>query len=358
MPISEYWDYFRYKKRTQPDITKQEIIDAWNILGGQNEKHTEWQSLRTQGHIPGPAPAQPGAQGGSVIGATGVGQVGNTGAVVGAGQGGNVGGVVGTGQGGLAGQIATGAGGGGVNHGAGGAGGTNLGTGDNIPTLNASVTATSGLASLEPQALPDAEQADADLAYDWDDAERAPTDERERRDYLLWSNHDDILGGQWHVGGRIGRGRNTTGIWLRFDDEDKIMDRVVVKDTYLNPAQWADIRKWQVRDPKRGVMRPMEYGIQRKLRSTRDHRHFAGVRKCKVFAKRRMYRLYTDYCSYGNGATLIEGYTHHKRQLPEDFLWCLLLALADAALVMEQGSSAFQSTAGNKPSIVISSQTT
>lgn len=169
-----------------------------------------------------------------------------------------------------------------------------------------------------------------------DESRLLPKNLKAYRQAALVCTGSKTLEGNWKGGWLLTGGRSPLAFWVQEDDHGLISDRVVMKDTYMPTDEWMHANKWvgNVRSTKR---RPMEYTVQRRLNKSRPEQ-FAGVRKCKVYHRKMMHRMYLDYCSFANGWALIERYKDRGVCIPEPMLWCVFEMLTDAALVMERGS--------------------
>lgn len=165
-----------------------------------------------------------------------------------------------------------------------GAGGVGLGGG--------AQAAAPAPAPLVPAAAPAPAQTQTEEEHDEDDVEvltdfdpgTFPATDEERQQELSKTIVGNDLGGIWYGGWALGDGTNKVGIWVRGSKDEHVTDRIALKDTYVRAQDWTNIRRWEA-DRKRGGWRPTEFAIQHRLRRSPDKRHFAGVRKCRVFDK-------------------------------------------------------------------------
>lgn len=167
--------------------------------------------------------------------------------------------------------------------------------------------------------------------------EESEVEKEDHVEVLLKANIASDPDGRWEGGWIFRGGKNTTGIWVRMNNEGRVNDRVVVKDTYASDREWMDVRRWDL-DRRGGGWQPTEYAIQHRLRRSPDNHHFAGVRQCEVYEGRKMYRLYTDYCQHGNGYQMIRTHSANQEQIPEPMLWNIFEGLTETAIVMQQGA--------------------
>ncbi|KAK3669181.1 hypothetical protein LTR78_010935 [Recurvomyces mirabilis] len=293
MSKAQWLDYSRYMHAEHPRWRHAFIAKRWGALKIPLKKIAEWNRLNALGvfapaavliaQVGGAAAAGQAMMGGNAVGGVGNAAAGGTGIAAG---------VVGVGPGGVggAGQVAGRQGvtpGGGQVNVAGlalgvprnatvGAGPVHVG---HVPGAANHPVAAAQDASDNLHAQIDVEDPDPDMLYDWDCSDRVADDNTSRLEYLLQADHSNVFGTGWHAAKEACRGRNTTSIWFRLDDNDRISDRIVVKDTYLTLSQWVDVRKWEVENPKQRTMHPMEYGVQSILRKTSHDRHFAWIRE-------------------------------------------------------------------------------
>lgn len=89
-----------------------------------------------------------------------------------------------------------------------------------------------------------------------------------------------------------------SGLW-------QLSQRVVVKETYKSAA-WDDPAFWH--DVEARI--PREPTILEALLGLQDHGSIVETRHCRRYMNRPMYRLYMEYCEYGDLGGLV--YQHWK----------------------------------------------
>lgn len=89
--------------------------------------------------------------------------------------------------------------------------------------------------------------AGVEAAEDW--LARRNLDERRAREALMYKNwlRDTHLpdNAEWTGIKMVGRGgQGQAGVWFKLDQNKKILDRMVVKESYVNPGAFADDYMW------------------------------------------------------------------------------------------------------------------
>lgn len=154
--------------------------------------------------------------------------------------------------------------------------------------------------------------------------------------------------GAWPVGGG---GHSRTGVFVKVDESGNIQDRVLRKDTYLQPHQFADMTLWDYQTTLRNDVNnlwPMEASCNRSLQRIKTQRlgQEVGV---SIFRTGWVqvgfrYTMYLRYCTRRDLNNLIKMYHEHGDKaatpyIPEAFLWRVFLSLAVTGLVMQKGSA-------------------
>ncbi|KAK4626372.1 hypothetical protein CLAFUW4_04240 [Fulvia fulva] len=162
---------------------------------------------------------------------------------------------------------------------------------------------------------------------------------------------DDVLPSdeehRWQAWKSIGEGGNGQAwVWVCFDQDDKIIERTVRKDTDYS-AQWHDIRWWtgeDIRDYRNRA--PLEHTCHERMTATAQPGHTVRMtsswRPSLVDPVTQTHRIYTEWCFLGDLISLIERYRQYEteadRVIPEPMIWATAEALAYAGLAMAKGS--------------------
>ena len=156
------------------------------------------------------------------------------------------------------------------------------------------------------------------------------------------------IAGQFSFLASIGQGgQGHAGLWVEYDDHGSIIQRVVLKESYVDPEGDWNLKKWWFGPPEN--RHPLEASILGDL-SNIDTEALCVVRflAYAVYEKKRMYRTYCELCPHGdlkgvvrNHLKLRSSYTTYgkprKYQVPTLALWAIFEALAKAAYVLFHG---------------------
>lgn len=84
---------------------------------------------------------------------------------------------------------------------------------------------------------------------------------------------------------------------------------------------------------------PCEVWAMCKLRGRVGAETVVQIRNWRIETSERMYRIYMDYCPYGDLCDIVNsmGYSGVRTYVPEPFLWYCFECLAIAGLLMERG---------------------
>ena len=140
---------------------------------------------------------------------------------------------------------------------------------------------------------------------------------------------------KWVFVGSIGGGIGLASLWAQIDESGVVKDRIVRKDTEFRPE---NLLRWvpSPRNPKQMI--PMEHNCQTKLQhQPQGALHVVWDRKCEVDTTAGSYRLYTNYCPFGDVHNLIEKNNSGLCKIPEAFMWMMFSVLTDCGLIMERG---------------------
>ncbi|KAK4628611.1 hypothetical protein CLAFUR0_04344 [Fulvia fulva] len=148
----------------------------------------------------------------------------------------------------------------------------------------------------------------------------------------------------WRGVQQFGQSMSTgVGLWLRYDQDENIVDRIVRKDLSLSAARWSSPDDWygNVNDIHHRI--PMEYWLQHKCAAA-SNKHFVGMRTYHQDHQRQMISLYNEYCPHRDlHAVLVEYIEMSIMQdedivLPETALWYIFRHLVEQCLIMRRGS--------------------
>ncbi|EME83083.1 uncharacterized protein MYCFIDRAFT_80643 [Pseudocercospora fijiensis CIRAD86] len=101
-----------------------------------------------------------------------------------------------------------------------------------------------------------------------------------------WINKDILGKGGW----------GCASIWLRYDTNGSIVERVVTKESYLQ-GNWDRPKYWHGPAADRV---PMEYTLQKTLSNVPKANNIVNCRAYGLYERYRMYRLYMEYCQHGD----------------------------------------------------------
>ncbi|KAI7284147.1 hypothetical protein KC345_g2500 [Hortaea werneckii] len=150
---------------------------------------------------------------------------------------------------------------------------------------------------------------------------------------------------QWNFVKSLGRGTyGRACLWVKRDNSHAIIDRAVIKESYLSRKRWED--KWNWWDNQV----PWEAHIHERLsRLDRGRRSIVQFRNYRVYPELAMFRLYMEF---GCGGTLNDLIERHARirntkaadgkklnpYIPTRLIWSAFEAMARAACLMKSGS--------------------
>ncbi|KAI4748114.1 hypothetical protein E4T50_01578 [Aureobasidium sp. EXF-12298] len=138
-------------------------------------------------------------------------------------------------------------------------------------------------------------------------------------------------------------------LWCLLDGDDKIVDRIIVKQVHPGATRYDDPSNW-----KDGVVggEPRECALANAVWAALPDAHKKHVLECLGWCDckgepRWRYRLYFEYSAHGDLSTIIQGQkgdlvrTGQKRKadddevlLPEPFIWYLFESLAEVICAM------------------------
>nr|OQO24737.1 hypothetical protein B0A51_08808 [Rachicladosporium sp. CCFEE 5018] len=143
----------------------------------------------------------------------------------------------------------------------------------------------------------------------------------------------------WHEHAPLGAGAyGVVAAFARFDDNQTLIDRCAVNDSYA-PSAWAwnEMRSWTGYPVQPGAAPIIaEVGAMDALRPARS-KHIVEIRSATENLARRRYRIYMEYRGRGDLLGPFEHYARRGRPVPEPAVWAVLWMLTEAFLVLDQG---------------------
>ena len=105
--------------------------------------------------------------------------------------------------------------------------------------------------------------------------------------------------GVWNFVETLGvGGYGHAGLWIKYNPSGKILDRQVIKETYLDPRSWLKENYWM--PPKGARAIPREHWIGETLATCEQAFNILGPSKFTLHPTQRMYRLYMAFCPHGD----------------------------------------------------------
>ncbi|KAF2709912.1 kinase-like protein [Pleomassaria siparia CBS 279.74] len=146
------------------------------------------------------------------------------------------------------------------------------------------------------------------------------------------------------------------GLWVKTDETDTIIDRMVVKECRPTHASWYFRGHWRERRPREIKIHELVESI-RPPGISRSHRNLIQCRGSRLMMRQARYRLYLEHCNGRNLWRAMEGRwfegpkfrPNRKRRpfdtpaldadkvLPESFIWYIFGSLVDACLTLQLG---------------------
>jgi hypothetical protein len=101
-------------------------------------------------------------------------------------------------------------------------------------------------------------------------------------------------------------GYGRAGLWIKYDSSGKILDRQVVKETYLEPNSWLTENFWIPPAGSRAI--PREYWIGNTLPECEQAVNILGPSRFTLQTTQRVYRLYMAFCPHGDVSGLVDAH--------------------------------------------------
>ncbi|RMY79248.1 hypothetical protein D0862_13213 [Hortaea werneckii] len=152
---------------------------------------------------------------------------------------------------------------------------------------------------------------------------------------------------EWNFVESLGSGTfGRACLWVKRDSTHTIIDRAVIKETYLDRIDWADDWNWGDNQV------PWEAYVHERLSGLdRGRRSIVRFRNYRVYAELAMFRLYMEFGSGGTLNDLIERHANLndanmkaadgrrlEYHIPARFIWSAFESMARAACLMKNGS--------------------
>lgn len=151
---------------------------------------------------------------------------------------------------------------------------------------------------------------------------------------------NDVGAGTWTPWWKLESGMAEGYLWLKFDDQHNVIDRVFRKDMFLTEGEWIRPWRWEgdLRDPDAKL--PFELTCHRDLQNLGTPylaRMREGVQNDFLDNEKCTYRLYVEWCSHGDLGRLINIARAANKVVPEPFIWNVTKALALGGYSMQHG---------------------
>ncbi|KAK0509162.1 hypothetical protein JMJ35_008533 [Cladonia borealis] len=154
-----------------------------------------------------------------------------------------------------------------------------------------------------------------------------PDDVKRWKEGAYFIKSDSGLKNSRWVGGRpLGQGGfGISGLWQQCNADGRVKKQMVIKQIGGTRHMW---------EPEK----PEEVRIMEKMKTTKI-RGLVRLINYKRYHRKRIHRIYMEFCPYGDLSRLIERYRRFGRHFPEPFLWQTFFYLAEAASAMRFGPS-------------------
>ncbi|KAK5170993.1 uncharacterized protein LTR77_004137 [Saxophila tyrrhenica] len=153
-------------------------------------------------------------------------------------------------------------------------------------------------------------------------------------------------GCRWLPAMNLSNGMAAAALWCLVDEHERIQYRAARKDTHFKWYQLVDATFW-AGDPKDPAGRiPLEYHCQSKVWSRPEALNVVEALKCEVDTKRLVYRLYTEFCAYGDVGGIVKQARMMQRPPPKAWIWMVFSKLVECGLILEKGSVSSEGVEG------------
>ncbi|KAM3425518.1 G2-specific protein kinase fin1 [Cercospora zeina] len=141
--------------------------------------------------------------------------------------------------------------------------------------------------------------------------------------------------GEWTCVQVFTGGMNTTGLFVRHNSTNTIIDRVVRKVEYKSSSSWNDDTFWKdsVDSDGEDEQMPSEAFFTQKCGDASSS-HFVLLRGWSTDESDYEINIYTQYCGLGDLYGLCRRYRENSQTMPESWLRYLFLHLSQACLYM------------------------
>ncbi|KAK4989671.1 hypothetical protein LTR66_007004 [Elasticomyces elasticus] len=148
-----------------------------------------------------------------------------------------------------------------------------------------------------------------------------------------WEGSKDTWYGGWPLGSG---GYGSAAVWISLDENHRVTKRMAVKEVRARVFDWHQADKWV---PYGGALSdsavPIECHVLERLSKAKSP-HVIEWFGYTMYRKRYTYRLYTEFCGFGD---LWDLTGHAGGRLPEPFVWWVFESLVNAAIVMARGKT-------------------
>ena len=113
---------------------------------------------------------------------------------------------------------------------------------------------------------------------------------------------------------------------------------MVRKDTVQTPGRWGSAKSWRGNLPNGPEMLPTEYISQRLVGGAPGSRFSPKIlAEADLRPENRSYPMLMEYAGNGDLEDVLRNHQRLERPIPEIFLWLVLQALAESAVIMKRG---------------------
>ena len=154
------------------------------------------------------------------------------------------------------------------------------------------------------------------------------------------------LGVTWtfvqHLGGG---GFGQAHLYVQLDQENRIVERIVIKDSWMISQQWGNVRSWHGNPRDIHDRRVTEVKVLENMLRNPGSDKVVQIRHAKLRPYSMRYRIYMSYHGRGTLSDLIGLYNPARvdlrdistHRIPEPAVWAIFHALTQACLLMEFG---------------------
>ncbi|KAK3708754.1 hypothetical protein LTR37_011275 [Vermiconidia calcicola] len=176
---------------------------------------------------------------------------------------------------------------------------------------------------------------------------------RSAREKVAKENPPDFTDGEWEPGWspdgvHLGTGGMGAVFLYRRYDDNRVVDRVVAKDCYVDHASWSQYHNWDgdYRDPS--TREHIEIACMRRVRDIPGLKCVIMRGEPEVKDEWMFYRIYMGFCPHKSlydivrqrdGSNMMDLLPYHEKiPIPEPAIWAFFNDLVDAFLVLQYGA--------------------